>query len=194
MNPMFDMKEVEFKITHKRAVQIAYRWMLKNCSVGVAFMELKCMADEIPDVIGFGANGHSVLIEVKVSRADFLQDKHKPFRRDPVKGMGSQRYYACPAGMIRPGELPDGWGLVWIFPDGKARTRHQPYKGNIGERTETMQKNMQAEQDIMYSALRRLFIKGFVKHIYDKEYNRSTTADELLKLNHPQIDLFNQNK
>jgi len=45
----------------------------------VAFKELKTAGIEIPDVIGFGS-GFSIVIECKVSRADFLQDKKKPHR------------------------------------------------------------------------------------------------------------------
>lgn len=88
------------KITHKQAVQIAYRWVLKNASCGFALKELVTSNDtgEQPDVIGFGSSNHSVLIEVKISRADFLSDKKKKFRVNPEKGMGSRRYYCCPEG------------------------------------------------------------------------------------------------
>jgi hypothetical protein len=27
--------------------------------------------------------------------------------------MGSARYYCCPEGLIKPEELPDGWGLMY---------------------------------------------------------------------------------
>jgi len=77
--------------THKKLVEIAYRWLLNNGGVGVAFKELKSSADEIPDVIGFDS-WHSILIEVKVSRSDFLSDKKKSHRS---KGMGNWRFYCC---------------------------------------------------------------------------------------------------
>lgn len=172
------------KFTHKDLVNIGYRWMLKNCSCGVVFKELEsASSNEIPDVIGFGAWGHSVVIEVKVSRSDFLNDKRKSFRTNTDEGMGKQRFYLCPKGMITKEELPAGWGLVYVYEDGKARMAHCPYRGNIGERNDGFKKNEVAESGIMYSALRRLFIKGFVKYIYDKDYNRSSDVNDLIKLN-----------
>lgn len=104
------------KFTHKDLVNIAYRWLLKNCSCGIAFKELESSgSQEIPDVIGFGAWGHSVLVEVKITRSDFLCDKRKPFRINPDEGMGKQRFYLCPHGLIKKEELPAGWGLVYVY-------------------------------------------------------------------------------
>lgn len=66
-------------------------------------------------VDGFAVNSAAVfVIEAKVSRADFLADKKKPHRADPSRGLGQYRYYACPEGMIKPEELPEKWGLIYI--------------------------------------------------------------------------------
>jgi len=67
---------------------------------------------ETPDVLAFYGSGHTTLIEVKVSRADFLKDGKKWFRRRPERGMGNRRYYLAPAGLIKVEELPDKWGLM----------------------------------------------------------------------------------
>lgn len=67
---------------------------------------------EIPDVLGFYGAGWTTLIEVKVSRADFLSDAKKPFRSYPSHGMGDYRYYLTPEGMLDVDELPSGWGLM----------------------------------------------------------------------------------
>src|SRR5690606_11606073 len=83
--------------THRSIIEIAYQWVLKN-GCGVAFKDLKCINSEIADVIGFGSGDYSILIEVKVSRADFLADKKKSFRRNPEKGMGRYRFFAAPKG------------------------------------------------------------------------------------------------
>ena len=168
--------------THKDLIPIAYKWVLKNASCGVAFKELYSHAcnGEYPDVIGFGAWGHSVLIEVKVSRSDFLCDKKKSFRKNPEKGMGSQRFYMCPEGLIKKDELPEGWGLIYVNVAGKAKLVVRngvmvPYEinGRTGERfmVHNHEKNIIAEQGVMYSALRRLHIKGHIETIYDKKYN-----------------------
>lgn len=100
-------------ITHKQAVQRIIRWMRfsRRCSVVIA--ELKTYNTEIPDVIGwYGAS--STLIECKVSRADFLSDKNKHFRRYEEAGMGNLRYFATPKDLLSPDELPEGWGLLEI--------------------------------------------------------------------------------
>ena len=74
--------------------------------------EQSCASGETPDVIGWKGRCRSVLIECKVSRADFLADREKPFRKDPSLGMGCERFYLTPAGLIRPAELPGKWGLL----------------------------------------------------------------------------------
>ena len=56
----------------------------------------------------------SILIECKVSRADFIADKSKNFRQQENYGMGDYRYYATPPGLILSGELPEGWGLLEV--------------------------------------------------------------------------------
>ncbi len=179
------------KFTHKDLVEIAYRWVLKNGSCGVAFKELDAHgSSEIPDVIGFGGWDHSVLIEVKVSRSDFLSDKNKSFRKSPSEGMGSQRMYCCPTGLISKEELPLGWGLLYVSPDGKCKAVHRPMVEYPSEHTTGTykryyrhDKNTTAELGIMYSALRRLFIKGLVKHIYDRKYTRGVTANDVIEAN-----------
>lgn len=154
--------------THQFLVEVAYSWLLKNCSCGVAFKELRSLAcnNEFPDVIGFGSGGHSVLIEVKISRSDFFADRKKSFRRNPSMGMGTQRFYCCPEGLIQVEELPPGWGLIYVDQKGKARCKHSPYRGNINERHAGFEKNFKAEHGLMYSALRRLHIRGRIDEIY----------------------------
>lgn len=147
--------------THTNLVDKAYTWVMNNTSCGIAFKEIgTASTSEQPDVIGFGSNGHSVLIEVKVSRADFLRDKKKSFRKIPSKGMGTQRFYMCPEGIITEKDLPRGWGLIYVFENGKARAVHKAYKGNIGERNKGLAKNLMAEHGFLYSILRRLHING----------------------------------
>lgn len=154
--------------SHRGLVEVAYKWLLNNASCGVAFKELVSLTtNEIADVIGFGSGGHSVLIEVKVSRSDFLSDKKKIFRQYPEMGMGTQRFYCCPTDLIKQTDLPDGWGLIYVNEKMKARCVHQPYKGNIGERHNGFTKNIKAEHGLMYSALRRLHIRGRIDEIYE---------------------------
>ncbi len=157
------------KFTHKKLVDVAYDWVLKNTSCGFAVKELKTLESENPDVLGFGSNQHSVLIEVKVSRCDFLADRKKPFRQNPNIGIGTQRFYCCPTDLIKQNELPIGWGLIYVNDNLKTIIVFKPYKGNIGERCDGFkEKNKSAENSIMYSVLRRLQNKGLLKEIYSK--------------------------
>jgi hypothetical protein len=56
--------------------------------------------------------GRSVVVECKVSRADFLADANKPFRLKPEEGLGCERLYMAPQGIIPLEELPANWGLL----------------------------------------------------------------------------------
>ncbi len=157
------------KSLHRKLVESAYKWVLKNSSCGVAFKELNtlCCNGEYPDVIGFGAWNHSVLIEVKTSRSDFYADKKKSFRQNPQLGMGTQRFYCCPNNLLQIEDLPEGWGLIYVNEKFKARCVHQPYKGNIDERNNGFEKNLKAEHGLMYSALRRLHLRNRIEEIYE---------------------------
>jgi hypothetical protein len=120
---------------------------------------------EMPDAMGFRSNT-SCLIEVKVSRSDFLVDKKKKFRQFPTLGMGDWRFYLCPDGLIKPEELPVGWGLLYAKPKtikvvcgwpSNTRWSECPFKSN-----------KKAELAYMYSALRRMSIKGHLNTVYEK--------------------------
>lgn len=67
---------------------------------------------EIPDAIGWSTAGYSTLVECKASRSDFLRDQKKYFRRVSEMGVGMQRFYLTPPGLLSPEELPEGWGLL----------------------------------------------------------------------------------
>lgn len=98
-------------MTHAQLVEKAVRW-LRGYGCGVVLSEQACVNGEMPDAIGWKRACHSVLIECKVSRADFLADRAKPFRSKPEKAIGSERFYLVPAGLVLRAELPRGWGLL----------------------------------------------------------------------------------
>lgn len=165
---MYDNFKV-LNMTHKYLIGIAYSWVLKRASCGVAFKELVTLSNECPDVIGLQSGGNSVLIEVKVSRSDFLADRKKSFRLYPEKGMGTYRFYMCPEGLIKPEDLPCNWGLIYVDNLGKAQCIINPYcKSLIGNIWSGgfEKKNSAGEAGMMYSALRRLHLKGYINSIY----------------------------
>lgn len=157
--------------THRQLVEIAYKWVLgKSC--GFAFKELKTISAECPDVIGFGGWMHSILIEVKISRSDFFADRKKSFRINTETGVGRYRFYCCPTDLIKISDLPVNWGLIYVNEKGKARCVHNPYTkhpevSNIW--SGGFEYNVHNERSLMYSALRRLHLRGRIDEIYSQE-------------------------
>src|SRR5213075_3174179 len=98
-------------MTHEKLVSRAVAW-LRRYRCGVVLSEQSCASGETPDAIGWKRACHSVVVECKISRPDFLVDRDKPFRQKPEKGMGCERFYLAPAGLISAHELPPGWGLL----------------------------------------------------------------------------------
>lgn len=117
-------------------------------------VELNVTCTENPDVWGY--DGFStVVIEVKTSHADFLADKKKYWRAvEPEYRAGNRRWFLCPEGVIKPEELPEGWGLLYW--DGK---RVFPVVGPV-ENLATGHADMR----ILYSILRR---ENFPEKIYN---------------------------
>jgi len=97
---------------HAQLVARAADWLRHRYGCGIVLSEQYCATGEVPDVIAWKGHCKSVLVECKASRADFLADAGKPFRQKPEYGMGSQRFYMAPAGIIRADELPKHWGLL----------------------------------------------------------------------------------
>src|ERR1700732_4407265 len=98
-------------MTHAQLVEKAVQW-LRRYRCGVVLSEQACVSGEMPDAIGWKRACHSVLVECKVTRADFLADRAKPFRLKQEQGGGSERFYLTGAGLVRREELPAGWGLL----------------------------------------------------------------------------------
>ncbi|EOZ8645446.1 hypothetical protein ACQWTT_001197 [Acinetobacter baumannii] len=111
-------------LSHRELCEIGANWLRSsnyhNCKSilidGGSF-------EERPDVIGFRYRRPpygSVLLEAKISKSDFLNDKTKPHRQDG-KGMGKWRYYICPKGLILPEEIPPLWGLLYVSDAGRVK-------------------------------------------------------------------------
>src|SRR6266581_2287804 len=128
-------------MTHSQLVQQAVIW-LRAYRCGVILSEQSCANGEMPDAIGWKRACHSVLIECKISRSDFLADRDKPFRQKSELGLGCERFYLTPPRLLRAEELPVGWGLLEY---GKRKLRTQ-----IGFRH---------EMNLLLASLRRVEIR-----------------------------------
>ncbi len=143
--------------THDELVRRACRW-LRNSAVtedgervyhvkcGVVLSELATSASEVPDAIGWYNCGMcSILIEVKTSRGDFLSDAKKWFRRRPQQGMGNERYFLTPVGLLSVDDLPNDWGLLEV--DGR--------KVNVIRLARHQKSHKRGEIRMFWSELRR---------------------------------------
>jgi hypothetical protein len=159
---------------------MAVRW-LRSYGCGVVLSEQACVSGEMPDAIGWKKACRSVLVESKVSRADFLADRAKPFRLKPHGGVGCERYYLAPQGLIRIDELPAGWGLLDVC--GREVVRVKASAKNL-----RLQTGFENEMNLLLASLRRVEIRIEPQSITDflkwknrmAEYNRGSLPQGLV--------------
>lgn len=167
-------------MTHSQLVQKAVRW-LRSYRCGVILSEQACISGEMPDAIGWKRACHSVLVECKVTRSDFLADRAKPFRVKPQHGVGCERFYLAPPGLIRCGELPKGWGLLECGA-GKVEITH-PSAKDLRSAT-----GFRYEMNLLLASLRRVEVRIEPQSITDflkwknrmAEYNRGSLPEGLV--------------
>lgn len=107
------------RIMCEEAAKILHKGSFDSC-MGHKYVavELMTYGNEIPDV--WATNGWSAtIVEVKTSRADFLRDRAKKCRQNPIEGIGNFRWYFARQGIIKEEELPEDWGLAEADENGK---------------------------------------------------------------------------
>ncbi|HKW16911.1 MAG TPA: hypothetical protein VJO35_05330 [Terriglobales bacterium] len=167
-------------MTHQKLVEKAVAW-LRGYGCGVVLSEQSCASGETPDAIGWKRACHSVIIECKVSRADFLADQQKPFRMKSETAMGCERFYLTPACLIATAELPNHWGLLEV-------------RGREVEVVRASGKNLRStrgfryEMNLLLASLRRVEVRIEPQSITDflkwknrmAEYNRGALPEGLV--------------
>ena len=167
-------------MTHAKLVSLAVAW-LRRYRCGVVLSEQACVSGEMPDAIGWKKACHSVLVECKLSRPDFLADREKPFRQKPESGVGCERYYLAPRGLIRVEELRPGWGLLEVC--GREIEKAKPSAKNL--RTPI---GFGYEMNLLLASLRRVEVRIEPQSITDflkwknrmAEYNRGTLPEGIV--------------
>ena len=167
-------------MTHAQMVERAVRW-LRGYRCGVVLSEQACVSGEMPDAIGWKRANHSVLVECKVTRADFLADRAKPFRQKPEQGVGSERFYLTPPGLVKVEELPAGWGLL-EYRRGRIEMMHE------SARKLRTAEGLRYELNLLLASLRRVEVRIEPQSITDvlkwknrmAEYNRGTLPEGLV--------------
>jgi hypothetical protein len=166
-------------MTHPKLVEKAVAW-LRRYGCSVVLSEQCCASGETPDAIGWKRGCHSVVLECKISRCDFLADKEKPFRVKPNIGMGCERFYLAPGGIIRADELPAGWGLLEV----RGREVTLTHKSATDLRSA---KGFRYEMNLLLASLRRVEVRIEPQSITDflkwknrmAEYNRGSMPQGL---------------
>lgn len=166
-------------MTHAQLVEKAVRW-LRGYRCGVVLSEQACASGEMPDAIGWKQACHSVLVECKVTRADFLADRAKPFRQKPEKGVGDERFYLTPPSLLKVEELPAGWGLLEL------RRGHMEMVQASARNLRTAA-GFRCEMNLLLASLRRVEVRIEPQSITDflkwknrmAEYNRGSLPEGL---------------
>ena len=98
---------------HQKIQEKAVNYLLDK-SYWITKMEVPCRGI-IADVWGMkseNGNFETAMIEVKVSKADFRNNKYKEARTEE-DSMAERCYILCPSGLIEPKEIHPKWGLLW---------------------------------------------------------------------------------
>jgi len=96
-------------MTHTALVQVAESWLRGTRRCGIVLTETGLIGGEVPDAIGWGKV--SIVVECKVSRADFFADLRKPHRATPG-AFGRERWYLTTPGRLGTTHVPTPWGLL----------------------------------------------------------------------------------
>jgi hypothetical protein len=102
-------------ITHDQLVKVGCNWLANKCRIVAD--EIRTSVGETPDIIGWNGSGNCWVIEVKTSRMDFFANARKSHERNGY-GVGNERWFLTPKGLVNPDEVPEGWGLLEYNPSG----------------------------------------------------------------------------
>ncbi len=59
-----------------------------------------------------GGKYRAIAFEIKISRSDFTRELKRPEKRAFAEKVAEECFFACPAGLVKPDEVPEGWGLI----------------------------------------------------------------------------------
>ena len=110
-----------------------------------------------------------------------MADLTKPFRGKPATGVGCERFYLAPAELIKPEELPLGWGLL-EYCSRKVNMLRESAK-NLRSAA-----GFRCEMNLLLASLRRVEIRIEPQSITDflkwknrmAEYNRGSLPEGVL--------------
>jgi hypothetical protein len=92
-------------------------------------------------------------VECKISRSDFFADRYKSFRQNPEMGLGCERFYLTPRGLVEPEELPKRWGLL------ECRGREIKTIVKPDRRSQRTEIGLMAEMNLLLASLHRVQLR-----------------------------------
>ena len=94
-----------------------------------------------------------MLVECKLTRSDFFADRSKPFRHNSELGLGCERWYLTPAGLLSPTDLPPHWGLL------EQHNRKLHIIAKASRRTQRTAIGFEYEMNLLLTSLRRVEVR-----------------------------------
>ncbi len=120
-NDILDALKEKYRKLSEGGYQNAPRWVyfseLQNyrfASRRVDFWAMACWPSE---------NYKRIAYEIKVTRADFLNELKDPTKRDFAMEISNQFFFITPPDLIKENELPEGCGLIELSKKGNLTTR-----------------------------------------------------------------------
>ena len=180
-------------MTHGQLVKVAELW-LRRYRCAIVLSEQQCSSGEMPDAIGWKGKCRSVVVECKISRGDFLADRAKEWRVNPVIALGCERLYLSPRGVIRAEDLPNGWGLL-EYHDRRVTMLVKPAR-----QSQRSPEGLMNEMNLLLASLRRVEVRIEPQTITEflkwknrmAEYNGGATPQGLVPADSEQNAYLNQ--
>lgn len=118
---------------HKHLKRLALYWLKEKVADLVANEVEFANAYSVADAVGLNLKRREVrVIEVKVTKSDFLRDKKLFGDKTSYFLHAHYSYIMCPTGVIQPDEVPYGYGLLWVDEYDKIEMVKKPIK-NTGK-------------------------------------------------------------
>lgn len=105
---------------------------------------------------------HLIGFEIKISRNDFAKELADPSKAEEFARFCAQWFIAAPKGLIKPEELPTGWGLCEVAETGKVRfvkpspPREKEIEDKIGSAVAHAERRWQYDKSGLEQTLARL--------------------------------------
>ena len=107
-------------VSQGQSVRYSYAEHVRSCAGFSARRTADFIATDLWPSSGLAIHGH----EVKVSRADWLRELRDPSKSaEFIPFMDFWWLVTADPAIVKPGELPEGWGLMCVDTAGKLRVR-----------------------------------------------------------------------